>query len=238
MHAAEIVKAKDDRYAIASYGWRREMRTESLRKKLIRYDVYCLAIYFAENAKSLDWADVDNAQVRSDGEKWTIFHGGYIIKVSFPYETLSEKENILMAKQLQYHLHQSLKPERPEYKMIGASEFGLFKEKAVSLKTKTLLINEAALREGVTAETIANFYPYPFKITTLDEINSTVLEKDGYAFLQRMWTDNQKRFGVLVLDALTGETLIEIATGMDITSLKDEHFEAINTYIDKYDAKE
>ena len=261
----EIVKSKNKSYAIATFGWREESRTEQLRKKLVKYDVNCLAVYFAENAKKRDRLEVDVVKPNSDGTKWLIYHGEYVAKVSFPFGRLSSKENALMVKQLSYHLSQALKPERPEMKLVGTMEYGLFKEKAMSLKEKTLLIDRNVLEEGVTRETIAKEYPYKFEIVDSEEVYDKIFNSEGYAFMYGFWSDNQKKFGLFILDASNGETLIEIGTGqiqvgienkiplqvsgvgvnvsmnfwvVNRNSIRDAHFGAINHYIEKYSNEE
>lgn len=74
------------------------------------------------------------------------------------------------------------------------------------LRTKTLLVEKAELKEKFTAADLQTAYPYPHQLATAEDIEAAVLAAD----LRYTYVRNLSSF-TYIIDAATGEQLAGVA---------------------------
>jgi hypothetical protein len=105
-----------------------------------------------------------------------------VLKVNLPTDEPAEGEMIYAVGHLQYILAYVAESEKHTVRNLLSDRV---EENGKTLEEKTLVVDKADLKKGVTEEEVTKAYPFPVKLMEMQEIDKLFVDKaSGYAVLK------------------------------------------------------
>ena len=207
--AAEIttlIEAGKDKYVVLSSAWREEARPDM--NAIYLYSCYTVSLYKSEDAGKRDNEKIDKynkgqAQVR---------RGDFLFKVSLRYDDLNEADYRMILNEFNHHIQYASK-NGPESSFMGTLHFPEISTSSFEQAQKaTLIIPKELLADGLTPEMIKEAYTFPFKICSLQAIDSMILNGEkNVLYFQRVFSEVYRYLTYAIINDETGECLAEVS---------------------------
>ena len=219
---ASILASKSQDYVIFSAGPSREGQQSS--GDIFWFPSFTFMLYLSEDGKRFDSKMVDRGlyseplvpDMEMTGQ---LFRGKYIFKLSFAELALSENDLVFTLLQFNTRINEALKEKKPK---SGIYAKKIPKEVSAILKGKTLLIPNNLDPEGTDEKIIGKYYNHPFRIATQEEIKEAISAGDkNTAYLHYLWSDHERMFQGVVINAENSEVLQVFKVGAIKFSSKD-----------------
>jgi len=211
---ASFIAAKSHDYVIFSGGPSREGQQSS--GDIFWLPSFTFMLYLSEDGKRFDSKMVDRGlyseplvpDMELTGQ---LFRGKYIFKLSFADLSLSDNDLIFTIRYFNSEIKEALKNKKPK---SGIYAKKIPKEVTAKLREKTLLIPNNLDPEGVNEKTVGRYYKNPFRLVSQEDlVKSIVYNEKNTAYLHYMWSDHERMYQGVVIDAETSKVLAVFRPG-------------------------
>lgn len=212
---ASIIASKSHDYVIFSAGPSREGQQSS--NDVFWFPSFTFMLYLSEDGKRFDSRMVDRGlysyplvpDMEMTGQ---LFRGKYIFKLSFTGLSLSESDLVFALQQFNESILTALAKKKPKGGIYAKK---VPKEISSRLKSITLLLPDNLDPEGITEELVSKYYKHPFRIATQEDIEKAISSRaENTAYIHYLWSDQQRMFVGMVIDAQSGELLAVMGPGV------------------------
>jgi len=212
---ASIIVSRSRDYVIFSAGPSREGQQSS--NDIFWFPSFTFMLYLSEDGRRFNSRMVDRGlysyplvpDMEMTGQ---LFRGKYIFKLSFADLSLSESDLVFALQQFDESILTALAEKKPKG---GIYAKRIPKEISSRLKSAVLLVPDNLDPEGVTEELVSKYYEHPFRIATQEDIEDAVSSKaENTAYIHYLWSDHQRMFLGMVIDAQSGEVLAVMGPGV------------------------
>jgi hypothetical protein len=219
---ASIIASKSQDYVIFSAGPSREGQQSS--GDIFWFPSFTFMVYLSEEGTRFDSKMVDRGlyseplvpDLEMTGQ---LFRGKYIFKLSFADIALSENDLVFALGKFDTKIREALTEKKAKGGIYAKK---IPKEVSAKLKEKTLLIPDNMDPEGINEKAISKYYKLPFRIVSQEEIIKSISSRDhNVAYLHYLWSDHERMYQGMVIDAEDGEVLAVFRPGYVKVTSKD-----------------
>jgi len=211
---ASILASKSSDYAIFSVGPSREGQQSS--GDIFWFPSFTFMLYLSEDGKKFDSRMVDRGlyseplvpDMEMTGQ---LFRGKYIYKLSLADLSISENDIVFILNNFNTSIKNSLLEKRAKGGIYAQK---IPKEITARLKNMTLLIPDNLDPDGVDKKKVDKYYKYSFRISSQEEISEAIASNAANtAYLHYLWSDHERMFQGLIIDAKSHEVLAVFRPG-------------------------
>lgn len=211
---ASFIASKSNEYIIFSVGPSREGQQSS--GDIFWFPSFTFMLYLSEDGKKFDSRMVDRGlyseplvpDMEMTGQ---LFRGKYIYKLSMADLSISENDIVFVLNNFTNSINQSLREKKSKGGIYAPK---ISKEVTARLKSMTLLVPDNIDPEGGDEKKVAKYYKYPFQISSQEEISRAISSnEENKAYIHYLWSDHERMFQGLIIDAGTNEVLAVFRPG-------------------------
>jgi len=200
----DVVQAKNEEYAILSCG-------NKVIENFLKFDVFSMAIYLAEEGKKRDKKFLDVRNYDS-----TIMRGPYVYNVSFVDRPTTKEDVKFALNEMTFNIPLVLDKDKEDILAKDRTS------KVKLMKSKTLLIPKESLT--ISESDVKAAFTHKYEIMYSKEIATFIGDKSkDYTYLKVIFSQNVPGYALGIIDIETGKILDELPlmmTSFASTSLK------------------
>ena len=211
---ASYIAAKSSDYVIFSAGPSREGQQSS--GDIFWFPSFTFMLYLSEDGKKFDSRMVDRGlyseplvpDMEMTGQ---LFRGKYIYKLSMADLSISENDIVFVINNFTISINKALREKKSKGGIYAPK---IPREVTTRLKNMTLLVPDGLDPGGTDEKKVAKYYKHKFRISSQEEISKAILSnKENTAYLHYLWSDHERMFQGLIIDAGTQEVLAVFRPG-------------------------